>query len=260
MLFPQLIKANLKTHYIGREIEYFQRLESTNLEAIELIESGSVGNGTVVITDQQFKGKGRQGRPWFSSPGKSVTFSIILQAKMPTEQIGLLSIATSVATAKSVEKFGLSPSLKWPNDIYLLGKKCGGILVQTRVSRTDITWAVIGIGINVNERTEELSDELQTTATTLIENKGTPLQRELVIAWILNSLEPTINQLTMGKSTTVREAWLTRCAHLNQTITFSENGQKKNGIFTGITESGAAVIALDGIKTTLSGEEISISI
>ena len=60
MLFPQLIKANLQTKSFGREIEYYQRLESTNVEAFELIDKGGIADGTMVITDHQFEGKGRQ--------------------------------------------------------------------------------------------------------------------------------------------------------------------------------------------------------
>lgn len=258
MLFPQLIKANLQTKSMGREIEYYQRLESTNLEAFELIDEGAAVDGMVVITDHQSNGKGRRGRSWFASPGKAVTFSVILRLEISTEQSGLLSLAASTAVAQAAEKFGLSPKLKWPNDIRLSGKKCGGILVETRVKGMDVTWAVIGIGLNVNERSEDLPEELRASATTLSDEKGAPLQRELVVAWTLSALERLKDQLKRGNGEAVRSAWLERCDHLNQTVTFSQDGEERSGTFSGVTKNGAAVIETEGGEMVLTGEEISL--
>ncbi len=221
MLFPQLIKANLKTRTLGRSIEYYQRLESTNLEAFELIDEDDPADGTVVITDLQIQGKGRRGRSWFASPGKAVTFSVLPKPEISTEQSGLLSLAAGTAVAEAVAQFGLSPTLKWPNDIRINGKKCGGILVETRVSGGDVKWAVIGIGINVNERTEELPEE-------------------------------------QANGEAVRSAWLERCDHLNQTVNFSQDGEEKEGTFAGITQNGATIIETAGKEVVLTGDDISL--
>ncbi|MEE2876574.1 MAG: biotin--[acetyl-CoA-carboxylase] ligase [Candidatus Neomarinimicrobiota bacterium] len=258
MLFPQLIKANLQTKWMGRKIEYYQRLESTNLEAFELIDEGEPADGTVVITDLQLQGRGRRGRSWFSSPGKAVTFSVILRPELLTERSSLLSLAAGVAVAEAVEKFGLSPALKWPNDIRLSGRKCGGILVETRLHGRDVACAVLGIGVNVNERVEELPEELRTTATTLSAEKGVPLQRELVVAWTLNRLEPLIDELNRVNSEVVRSAWLKRCDHLNQAVKLTQDGEERHGKFSGITENGSAVIETENGVITLSGDEISL--
>ena len=161
MLFPQLIKANLKTRTFGRTIEYYQRLESTNLEAFELINADEFTDGLVVITDMQYQGKGRRGRSWFASPGKAVTFSIILRLGISTELSGLISLAAGVAMAEALSRFGLGPTLKWPNDIRISDKKCGGVLVETQVHNRIVEWGVIGIGINVNEQLEELPEKIR---------------------------------------------------------------------------------------------------
>lgn len=258
MLFPQLIKANLKTRTLGRSIEYYQRLESTNLEAFELIDEVAPADGTVVITDLQIQGKGRRGRSWFASPGKAVTFSVILQPEISAEQSGLLSLAAGTSVAEAVTQFGLSPTVKWPNDIRIDGKKCGGILVETRLRKTKVEWAVVGIGINVNEQTEELPEELRPTATTLSAEKGAPLQRELVVAWTLNALEPLIDALKNENGSAVRSSWLERCGHLDQAVTFIHNGQEKSGTFSGITENGAAVIEAEEGEISLTREEIGL--
>tara|TARA_Y100000590_G_scaffold462499_2_gene626768 strand:+ start:14901 stop:15689 length:789 start_codon:yes stop_codon:yes gene_type:complete len=260
MLFPQLIKANLKTLTFGRTIEYYQRLESTNLEAFELISADDSTDGMVVITDMQYQGKGRRGRSWFASPGKAVTFSVILRLGISTEQSGLLSLAAGAAVAEALSKFGLLPVLKWPNDIRLSGKKCGGVLVETQVRNKVVEWAVIGIGINVNEQPEELPEELRAIATTLSVEKGAPIQRELVVAWTLNALEPLVNKLVNGNGNVLRSAWLERCDHLKQSITFNQCNEAREGTFAGITENGEAVIETAGKEVIFTGEEISLII
>ena len=258
MLFPQLIKANLKTAYIGHDIQYYQRLPSTNLEAFELIETNDASDGTVIITDQQFQGKGRKNRSWYASPGKAVTFSVILKPNISVNLRGLLALGTGVATSQAIKKFGCLPTLKWPNDILLSKKKCGGILLDTRVREEMIKWAIIGVGINVNEQKKELPEELQSIATTLASEKGSPIQRELLIAWILNALESLINTLKKGEINRVKEAWLTQCDHLDEPVIFELNGKKSSGLFLGINDNGAALIKTKEKKIGVSDEEISL--
>ena len=260
MLFSQLIIANLQTKFLGREIEYYQRLGSTNVEAFELIDKGGIADGTMVITDHQFEGKGRQGRSWFASPGKSVVFSTILRLEIPTQQSGLLSLAAGVAMAEAVEKFGLVPTLKWPNDIRIGGKKCGGVLMETKVKRASVEYAVVGIGLNVNESLNELPEEIRNSATTLFAEKGSPLQRELAVAWILNALEQWFHALKNGEIVSLRSAWLERCDHLNKTITFTNNGEKRSGTFSGVGENGDALVKTSEGEIALTGEEISIEV
>ena len=260
MLFSQLVKANLQTKFLGREIEYYQRLGSTNVEAFELIDKGGIADGTMVITDHQFEGKGRQRRSWFASPGKAVTFSVILRPEISTQQNGLLSLAVGVAVAEAVEKFGLTPTLKWPNDIRISGKKCGGALVETKVQRDSVEYAVVGIGLNVNESLNELPEELRYSATTLSAEKGSPLQRELVVAWILNALERWIDAVKSGKSVSLRSAWQEKCDHLNKTVVFSNNGENRSGTFSGVGDDGAALIKTSDDEISLTGDEISINV
>ncbi len=260
MLFPQLIKANLKTTYIGHDIQYYQRLPSTNLEAFELIETNNAYDGTVIITDQQFQGKGTKNRSWFASPGKAVTFSIILKPNISVNHSGLLALGTGVATAQAIKKIGCMPTLKWPNDILLSKKKCGGILFETRVRKEMIIWAIVGIGINVNEQKKDLPEELQSKATTLASEKGSPVQRELLVAWTLNSLESLINTLKKGEINKVKEAWLGLCDHLEESVTFELNGKKRNGLFLGINDNGSALIKTKDDRIVVSAEEISLQL
>ena len=119
MIFRNLIETNLRTKIFGQNIEYYQRLDSTNKEAWELIDSNEAHHGMIIITDNQLAGKGRNGNSWFMSPSKGLALSIILTKKIPLDKAKLIPIGASVSIAKALKNRGCSPELKWPNDILI---------------------------------------------------------------------------------------------------------------------------------------------
>ena len=122
MLFTQLIQANLRTKALGKKIEYYNRIGSTNSEAWELLTLGA-DHGTTVLTDHQFQGKGRAGNSWFMGAGKGLAISVILKNKYSLKFLGLISLAVGIAATKSIAQHGLDSKLKWPNDIFIYDKK-----------------------------------------------------------------------------------------------------------------------------------------
>ena len=113
MIFTNLIKTNLRTVELGSQIEYYQRLESTNQEAWEVIDLKDTNHGTIIITDNQLSGKGRNGNTWFMSPSKGLTMSIILKKPISINYGLLIPIAAGVAAAKALENRGANPKCKW---------------------------------------------------------------------------------------------------------------------------------------------------
>ena len=99
MIFTNLIQTNLRTHTFGKQVEYYNRLGSTNEEAWELIDENTATHGTLVITDHQFEGKGRGGKSWFMSPSKGLAMSLILLESIPVEKAGLIPLAAGAAAA-----------------------------------------------------------------------------------------------------------------------------------------------------------------
>ncbi len=137
---------------------HLRRTESTNTVARDLAARGAV-HGTLVTAAQQTAGRGRQGRGWSSPPGTALLGSWVIRG---TGQPGpLLSLAAGVAVADLV---GDHAQLKWPNDVLIDGRKVSGILVEGRPQEH---WAVLGIGINVALRIEQLPEELRDRAATL---------------------------------------------------------------------------------------------
>ena len=234
------------------------QVPSTSTKALELLEMG-VKEGTVVITDNQTAGRGRQGQSWFSGAGKGLAFSIILTPNITFSSAGLFALMAGIAVSDVIEKFQLIPQLKWPNDIMISGKKCGGILVETRLQGNKMTSAIVGIGLNVNESTKDFPEAIRSITTSLSLEKGSPVQRERVLARTLNAIEYWYFLLKSGKNELILSSWEHRCAHLGKTVNFFWKNKITSGIFDGITGDGKAEIRLleDSGSITLSSEEIS---
>ncbi len=255
-MFTNLIQTNLHTKVLGKAIDHFIWIESTNDAAWELVATEGP-EGTVVITDNQTAGRGRSGRTWFSVPSKSLTASVILKPNMATRFSGWFPLLTGIAIADSLQELGLETGLKWPNDILVGGKKIGGILCESRVNRNTLTWLVIGIGLNINEQAQELPTELK--ATSFFVETGTTIQRELILAKILNKLEPLYD--TFKKTHQIddpRSRWLDYCVHLDQVIKYQEVGRTVKGIFNGLNNFGCAQIEKDGEKQTVAAGDIHL--
>ena len=180
MLFINLVQANLKTRILGQQIEYYTRLESTNSEAWEIIDEGAQ-SGALIVTDNQFSGKGRADRKWSAAPNKSLTFSLLLFPDFDANLSGWLPILSGLAVQKALLNFDTDVRLKWPNDLILDGKKVGGILCESKVKGNKLNQAVIGIGLNVNEARDDFDPSIQSTATSLHMTSKKFYQRERVL-------------------------------------------------------------------------------
>ena len=251
MLFSNLIQANLKTNMIGKKIEYYPKTESTNGDAWELIKSEEDVNGTIIITDNQYQGKGRSGHSWFMSPGKGIAISIILNDKIKKHKALLIPLITGVGIIKTLESFGIKASLKWPNDIFFRGKKLGGILCESKFSEKLIKQLVIGIGLNINEAEDDFPNELKSSATSckIITNKA--FQREIIIAEMLRFIESELKMIE-NDTRTIIDKWESYCNHMDKPISFYHNMKKLDGVFVGLDSSGQAIIKINESKKIFS--------
>tara|TARA_Y100001936_G_C15808080_1_gene525094 strand:- start:6 stop:773 length:768 start_codon:yes stop_codon:yes gene_type:complete len=243
MIFTQLIQTNLRTKELGKNIEYYNRLDSTNTEAWELVEEDK-NHGTIVITENQTNGKGQKNKTWGMVPGKSLVFSLILTKNYPIDHSGLICLSVSLALIESLNKRGLDAQLKWPNDLFIDGKKIGGILCETKIEKNDIKNMVIGVGVNVNESIAEHDESIQKNLTTMFEVSKHPHQRELIVAEFINSFELMLNKLSTEPNQIIEE-WLDKCMHLNEKILFLQNEKILEGVFCGLDNNGFAKIEID---------------
>lgn len=144
------------TLFIGRDLQHFNRLDSTNtyLRNLIAVQTEKIAEGLTVITDEQFAGKGQLGAGWISGPGKNLTLSILLRPTflLPPE-IFYLNKAVALAVRDCAADFlsGQTIRIKWPNDIYAGNKKIAGILIENGFQTTAVQFSIVGIGLNVNQ-------------------------------------------------------------------------------------------------------------
>jgi BirA family biotin operon repressor/biotin-[acetyl-CoA-carboxylase] ligase len=221
MLSVNLVQADLTTLRLGREIAYFPF--------------------QVVVTDDQRLGKGRHERQWFSAPGLGLTFSVLLQPHLPSERLGLISLAAGVAVVDALAKEKVDAQLKWPNDVLVNRLKLGGILSESRVTEKGLI-VVLGIGLNVNEQAGDFPEDLRANVMSVRMALGRSVQREILLAETLACLEMLLDE-GMDDITTL---WLDRCAHLEQEGTFHGPDGLVEGRFLGVNEAGLGLLKVGG--------------
>jgi BirA family biotin operon repressor/biotin-[acetyl-CoA-carboxylase] ligase len=159
------IKEYLSTKFVGRNICYFDTISSTNMEAKRIALKNP--EGTVVISEEQAKGKGRLDRNWVSPPKKGIWMSMILKPETEPTKVAKITLLGAAGVNKALEDMGIYSKIKWPNDIVIDGKKVCGILTEMSCELNMINYVIMGIGINVNMDREDFSENLINKATSL---------------------------------------------------------------------------------------------
>ena len=138
--------------------------------------------GAVALTEEQTEGRGRLGRSWLSPPGVSLLFSLLLEPPVETARLPELTLVAGQACAEAIANVTrLEPEIKLPNDVLVGGRKTAGILAEARDGRV-----VLGIGVNVNLRSDDLPEE---TASSLLVETGSEVDRVELLVEILDRLE-----------------------------------------------------------------------
>lgn len=186
IIIPDEVLQGLNTKFIGREIKHFQEIDSTNNFAKTL--DGSAPDGTVIVAEKQTGGKGRLGRVWSSLKG-GLYFTLFLTPKIDPMKASKLTQVAAAALVKVLRDKNINAEIKWPNDIYLNGKKLTGILTEMKCEIDCINYILIGIGINVNIDSSEFNDEVKENATSLFIEKGLKFNRTEILTSFLNIFE-----------------------------------------------------------------------
>jgi BirA family transcriptional regulator, biotin operon repressor / biotin---[acetyl-CoA-carboxylase] ligase len=246
-----LARAADRLGSFGRQILWYADVLSTNDLAAVLAESGA-REGLVVVANAQSAGRGRQGRSWASPPGAGLYVSTILR---PAERaLSLLTIAAGVALAEGIHSAtGLAPDLKWPNDVFVGGRKAAGVLAEA-TSSTAGTSVVLGFGINVSPAA--YPPEIAGRATNLEEELGKAVDRGLLLAECLCSLAARYEDLQRDRIAAVVEAWRDRAAStLGRRVRWDAAGGPLEGVAEDIDDTGALVVrTATGLARVTAGE------
>lgn len=242
---------------IGHAIEAHRAIGSTNDRARDLLAAPD-GDGRVVIAEEQTAGRGRRGREWLSPPGLNLLFSIALRPRIAATDAWQLGLASALAAADACGATA-TVELKWPNDLVSAsGRKVGGLLIETMAEGDRLSGAVIGIGINANWRQAAMPADLGTTAISLADLAGAPVDRVVLLARLLEALELELEAIEAGRSPLDRYRAL--CSTLGQTVSVATAHGTLTGRAVDLDPSGALVVeAADGRHVISSGEVVRVA-
>lgn len=239
-----LFNITAETLFIGKYFEEYDSCSSTNELALSSWrEQPSIPEGALLITREQTKGRGQRGNYWEAEPGSNLTFSVLLRPVFLelTAQF-YLNIITSLAVSECYsEILGSEVKIKWPNDIYYQHCKLSGILIESSISGNKMNSSVVGVGMNINQKTF-----VHPVALSPARVLGKDLDLNATLNRFCLLFEKYYLMLRQGRRTELREQYLRHLYLKDESSWFVEKGEEKEGIIRGITEQGLLEVEFDG--------------
>ena len=252
--------------WFGWPHRHYRVTDSTNARARELVEAGAP-HGTVVTADEQTAGRGRQGRSWAAPPGKALLYSAVLRPL--DERHLLLPLAAPLAVCEAAEE--LEPevecTIKWPNDVWVEGRKLAGVLIEAKPQDGG---AVIGVGLNLTISRDEFPPELRDTAISLwageagVRRRGTSgfspddpgraAGRRPATEEVRRSLDRALDRWVEGDRADILAAWRSRDALRGREVSWDGG----SGVADGIEDSGDLVVVAGGNRVVLGAGEVHL--
>jgi BirA family biotin operon repressor/biotin-[acetyl-CoA-carboxylase] ligase len=254
-----LESARTRLGPLGSTVRYFDVIGSTNDVASALASRRDECEGAIVVAGAQTAGRGRRGREWFSPPGSGLYVSIVLMPGraryQPARATMLLTLSAGVALAEAVEAAtALRVDLKWPNDLFLSGRKLAGILAEAVAVDRPPQPIVLGYGINISPTA--YPPWLRNRATSLETEAGHPVDRALVLVESLAAVARRYEELLVGRFDAILDAWRLRApAAVGAHVTWAGTAGPLAGVTAGVDDDGALRVSVDGrIERIVAGE------
>ncbi len=248
------LRTDLSKGIVGSRILYFDSLPSTMDRARAEAESGTA-EGSVIVAEEQTKGRGRFQRQWLSPKGHNLLFSVVFRPSL--EQLNQMNMASSLTVTLALSRLAnTEATIKWPNDIRISGKKIAGVLIESTLEASNVKYAVVGIGINVNWSPPPES-KLIYPATSLAEQIGKTTSRTDVLRAVLKELNTLYAQVKSGNS--VREQWSKRLDTIGQHVRVGMGNDTLEGIAKDVDDKGNLVIQrTDGSTVAVAAGEVTL--
>jgi len=228
--------------FVGQNLVTIKEVDSTNNHLKTLLSNSKpLPEGTVIMAESQYAGRGQQQNKWHSEPGKNLTFSILLMPSfLPVLQQFDLTRAVSLGVIDALEPLlGDKLKIKWPNDIYYDDNKLGGILIETHLQGDRIKDAIIGIGLNINQQQFDAGAGNAISVKQILQKD---YDLRALLLEICGHIEGYYLKLKAGKFLFVRNAYLNRLYWLNQARDFRSNGEVFNGTIIGVKDEGLLIV------------------
>jgi len=253
-LLGKEILYHLRTKTFRGPIYHFDTTVSTNDLAKKLGVQGAP-EGTLVVAETQTGGRGRLGRSWHSPPGLGLYASLLLRPPLPPSELPPITLSTAVSLVRTLSRsVGLTPGIKWPNDLIVKGKKLGGILTEMETESDQIRYLIVGLGLNVNNA--DFPPELADTATSLFREKGRTFQRvPLLQAW-LEEFENLYMQFLARGFPEILEEWKQHSVTLGKYVAVRQGARHLEGLALEVAPDGALLLetAAGEVMKATSGE------
>lgn len=252
-----IIKNKLKTDYIGKNLYYYNAVDSTNLTVKQLAENGEA-SGAVVVSEIQLKGRGRLGRQWQSLATESLYFSFLIRSDISAEKASGITLIAGLCVCKALRKLcGIDAKIKWPNDIIVGNKKICGILTELSANGVNMNYAVIGIGINISNRS--FAEDIANKAGSVYLATGVEYSKQDVLCAVLNELDLHYDALCNGMDEGIVNEYKSLCATLGREVTVQRYDTGNIiGIAKSITDSGELVITVNGKDFVVNSGEVTV--
>jgi len=254
-LYPWEIEHHMQTRSMGRKIIHRDTIESTNALAFSYGLEGAE-EGTCVIAEQQTAGRGRLGRPWFSPSGKNIYMSLILRPGVSPQDVYPLTFVSSLAIYDTIRILtGQEPTLKWPNDVLMGGRKVCGTLLEISTEADRVSCVIVGIGFNINMKEDEVDEAIRQKATSLFMETKKEYERAAVCGMLLTNLEKYYLIFKDHGGREICAVWEERSGIKGKHMEIVQNDVRYEGVSEGIGPDGSLLLNVNGsIIKIISGD------
>jgi BirA family biotin operon repressor/biotin-[acetyl-CoA-carboxylase] ligase len=245
------------TLFVGQNLIRLSEVDSTNnFLKTKASNSEPLPEGTVIMADHQFAGRGQQGNVWHTEAGLNLTFSLYLcPSFLPITRQFMLNMAISIAVRNALEGLtGSGLKVKWPNDLYYYDQKLGGILIENILAGSSYKAGIIGIGVNVNQVL--FSPEVQNRATSLRKILQRDVNLISLLAEICRHIEQQYLKLRQEKYRSLTADYLSGLYRFKESALYRQNGEVFEGQIVNVTDSGMLVIFTDGREVEFNFKEV----
>lgn len=247
-VLPARVEARLEPGSLGLPLIHFAEIDSTNLEARRRAEAGA-GHGVCVVAEMQSAGRGRLGRVWTAPKNTCLLLSVIMRPDWGLQRVFLLTNLAALAVCRAVEECSdLRPQVKWPNDVYLDGKKLAGILTEFTCRAERVEFVVVGMGLNVNLTPKQLTN-LGQPAASLRAASGSTWDRAMLLAGILTQMTALYQQVEDHGADQALAEYKDRSLLLGKAVEVREEDQVLRGTAVGFGPEGSLLLKTSGGQT-----------
>jgi len=256
-LYSWEIDRYRNTEIIGKKVIHRDIVDSTNIVAFKLALTGEE-EGTCVVAESQEKGKGRMGRKWCSPIGKNIYMSVIVRPPIHPSVVYPITFLSSLAVYDTVKELtGEDPTLKWPNDVLLNGKKICGTLLELSTEADMVRFVIIGIGLNINMEPGEIEEEIRNKASSLAMETKKIYERAFLCGMLLSALEKYYLLFRQKGEEEICRVWEERAAIRGKYMEITQMGESYKGICEGVDKDGAILLSMDGRTRKIIAGDVS---